>query len=217
MSRFIDLTGHRFGKLTVISRGENYHGSCTWNCECDCGKKKEIVAASLVSGHTKSCGKCKQPNEIESKKTYDRLYGIWYGIKWRCLNRNSVDYYLYGGRGITVCDEWTGEDGFKNFYKWSLDNGYYDELTIDRIDVNGNYEPSNCRWATYKEQANNKRNNRLLTCRGVTHTLSEWSSITGIKPRTIESRIYLYGWSEEKAITTPVRKKCVRGRERIRG
>ena len=121
----------------------------------------------------------------------------------RCENENIERYDIYGGRGIEVCKEW--KEDFLNFYNWAINNGYKDNLSIDRIDVNGNYEPNNCRWATAKEQARNMRTNVNLTYNGETHCISEWAEITGIKASTIRYRIKIAGWSVEKALTTPIR------------
>ena len=129
-----------------------------------------------------------------------RLYGIWKSIRERCNTKTCRIYKNYGGRGISICKEW---DDFKVFREWSLLNGYNDELTIDRIDVNGNYEPSNCRWATYKQQANNKRTNHNITYKGETKTLTEWADYTGIKVGTIWMRLKK-GWSVDRALTEKV-------------
>ena len=139
-------------------------------------------------------------------KRYSRIYNIWRSMRQRCKNPNSVNYKNYGEKGIAVCDEW---NDFENFYNWAMENGYQEELTIDRIDVNGNYTPSNCRWISYKQQANNKTNNRLIEFQGEIHTLGEWASITKIKLPTIWARLK-YGWSVEKALTIPPKKKTGR-------
>lgn len=114
---------------------------------------------------------------------HTRIYNIWTGIKSRCLNKNHKDYQLYGKRGIKVCDDWKND--IRAFYSWSIENGYKEDLTIDRIDPNGNYEPSNCRWVTMKEQQRNRRNNVLLSYNGETHCVSEWAEIRGLKVQTI--------------------------------
>lgn len=137
-------------------------------------------------------------NKIHGHKN-DRLYNIWARMKQRCENPKLYGYKDYGGRGITVCAEW---HEFTPFYDWAMTHGYKENLTIDRIDLNGNYEPSNCRWVTMKVQANNKRRNHLITLNGETHTISEWARITGINKSTIRNRIVLYGWNIEKALTT---------------
>ena len=122
-----------------------------------------------------------------SKKGKERIYEIWANMKYRCNNKNCVNFKNYGGRGIRVCEEW---NAFENFYKWAIDNEYSDNLTLDRIDVNGNYEPENCRWATWEEQANNRRRNSRITYNGETHTISEWARIKNLSPRLICERLY---------------------------
>lgn len=133
-----------------------------------------------------------------------RLYEIWRSLKKRCLNPKTEQYSNYGGRGITVCDEW--RDSFQAFYDWAMANGYRDDLTLDRIDGNGNYEPSNCRWATWKEQQNNRRNNHFITYNGETKTLKQWSEQVGIDWDILYSRLKK-GWSVEKALTTKARQR----------
>lgn len=133
-----------------------------------------------------------------------RLYRIWSNMKNRCTNPNADNYSFYGGRGITVCDEW-GDD-FITFRDWAFANGYADNLTLDRINNDGNYCPENCRWETHLHQCNNTRRNHLLTFRGETHTISEWARIVGMKVDTLERRINAYGWPVEKALTTSVRR-----------
>lgn len=160
----IDLTNKRFGKLLVLSRvGKNSNGNYKWLCKCDCGNEKEILGDSLKSGKTQSCG-CLRKQRISEANTRHkgrgtRLHNIWLGMRSRCHSKGHSGFKNYGGRGITVCDEW---DDYCVFKDWAISNGYADNLTIDRIDVNGNYEPSNCRWVTYKEQAKNKRVNQFL-------------------------------------------------------
>lgn len=132
-----------------------------------------------------------------------RLYEVWRTMKKRCNNPKNSQYHLYGGRGITVCEEW---QKFEPFYEWAMSNGYRDDLTIDRIDSNGNYEPLNCRWATWKEQQNNRRNNHLITYNGETKTLKQWSEKIGISWFTLYERLKR-GWSVEKVLSTPQMRK----------
>ena len=132
-----------------------------------------------------------------------RLYRIWANMKSRCSNPNVDNYRFYGGRGIKVCDEW---QDFISFRFWAITNGYADDLTLDRINNDGNYEPSNCRWDTHLHQCNNTRRNHWLTFHGETHTIAEWARIVGIKVDTLERRINAHGWSVERALTTSVRR-----------
>lgn len=215
MSNFIDLTGQRFGRLTVISRAKNNaQNKAMWNVRCDCGAEKVVSRANLRNGTIVSCGcyardlhkqqhlkhgECKRNNRT-------RLYIIWSDIRQRCYRTSAVDYERYGGRGITVCSEWLGENGYKNFREWALQNGYAKNLSIDRIDNNGNYEPSNCRWVTMQDQANNRRSNHLIEFNGKQQTISQWSREIGVSKHLLYSRIVILGWSVEKAFTTPILK-----------
>lgn len=167
MGRFIDLTGQKFGRLTVIKKvGIDKYGKSIWLCKCDCGNEKEVKSDNLRRGVTKSCGcynidmlKRRDKTQISNLnkkhgKYKTRLYRIWQAMKERCYNPNRWNYDKYGGKGIVVCDEWRND--FMNFYNWAMANGYNDNLSIDRIDNNGNYEPSNCRWTDCCMQGYNR-------------------------------------------------------------
>jgi hypothetical protein len=137
-------------------------------------------------------------------KRKTRMYRIWSDMKGRCNNPNRAKYARYGGRGITVCDEWMSD--FQAFYDWAIKNGYREDLTIDRIDNDGNYCPDNCRWITMMEQASNKSTNHFITHDGQTFTMTEWARRIGIPREVLKDRICRYGWECERALTTPVRK-----------
>lgn len=185
MSNFIDLTGLKFGKLTAKYKiRKDKHKSWYWFCECECGGTKEARGDNLRKELTAHCG-CVN-NFGTHKKTGHRIHNIWLSMKDRCYNKNSKDYCNYGERGISICDEWLND--FMSFYNWAYDNKYDDNLTIDRIDVNGNYEPSNCRWATPEEQSNNTRINNLIEINGEVKSLSQWARISGVTRQTIQRR-----------------------------
>ena len=155
-----NIVNQRFGRFVIVARNENNKaGKAQFICKCDCGKIAIVSSRSLRNGDTKSCGcllsEKSRERAIKHGLRQSRLYRIYYGMKARCNNSNNVKYAHYGGRGISVCAEW--RDDFKAFYDWAMSRGYSDDLTIDRVDVNGNYEPSNCRWATYTQQNLNRR------------------------------------------------------------
>ena len=193
-SRTIDLTGQRFGRLTVIELDPTKETRHTyWICECDCGNIKSARADSLKKGAIKSCGCMKKEQDRinltkhHSHKMSDtRIYNEWQGMLDRCFNRNNNRWARYGGRGITVCDDWKSD--FQSFYKWAIANGYQDDLTIDRIDNDGDYCPDNCRWATCKEQARNRSTNIDITIGNSTRTLMEWCEIFQLNYKAIYRR-----------------------------
>ena len=205
MGRFVDLTGKRFGRLTVTERVNNTKRT-SWKCMCDCGGVKIVVGDNLTSGKVRSCGCLRKEVSAVlvrsiSKTTHGqsktRLYKIWAAMKDRCYNEHNAEYRNYGARGITVCQEWLSD--FEPFYRWSIGNGYKAGLSIDRIKGFEGYSPENCRWATPKVQGNNTRRNHLLEYKGEVHTIAEWAEIKGIKYNTLNGRIYK-GWSVDRAL-----------------
>lgn len=193
-----ELSGNTYGRLTVIERCENDISSygtvrSKWLCRCSCGNEVKVIGQHLKNGNTKSCGCLKIDKTIERSYRHgegkSRLYQIYYAMIGRCKNKNVINYKNYGGRGISVCDEWLGENGFINFREWSLNNGYGPDLSIDRIDVNGNYEPNNCKWSTKYEQMNNTTRSKFVTIGNETRTVAEWSRISGVKSATIYYRL----------------------------
>lgn len=207
--------GQKYGKLTIIKEVSPIGSKRRILCKCDCGNIKEYSMDRVIHGRTRSCGclrnemflahrnnngTSKYPKEARES----RLLGIWYNMKERCYTKSSSVYRKYGEKGITICDEWRND--FMTFYNWAISNGYSEELTIDRIDSNGNYEPSNCRWVNNEAQANNRKSNVLITYNGETHTITEWSKILNIKKEVLFSRKY-NGWSIERMFSTPIKKK----------
>jgi hypothetical protein len=217
MSKRIDITGKRFGRLVALKLDhiKKYKNNCVeqWLCSCDCGKEKIIAKTSLTSGATVSCG-CRHSealriNQKERRKHGDslfpkrsRIYRIWLGMRSRCNNLKNERYIDYGGRGIKVCPEW---DNYLIFKEWALSHGYSDNLSIDRIDNDKGYSPDNCRWATAKEQMRNVRYNVFFEYNGEKLILEDWAKKTGIGRGTLFHRLKS-GMSIEKALTTPVRK-----------
>lgn len=208
-----NLCGQKFGRLEVICQAEDYiypNGKrrTQWKCLCDCGNTVIVEGSNLKKGNSKSCG-CLNDELIATRSIkhgdrHTKLYCIWTNMKTRCNNQNSKEYDLYGGRGISVCEEWN--NSYSAFKEWAIDSGYFDKVksgncSIDRIDVNKGYCPDNCRWATAKEQANNRQNTIYITFNNETKTLSEWATFLNIKYHTLFARIYRLGWSVEKAFT----------------
>lgn len=207
MSKRIDLTGQRFGRLVV--EGFAYvdkHKNAVWNCKCDCGATVTVNGNNLKKGNTKSCGCLNR--ETRAKRfwkhggSHERLHSIWKGMIARTERENHINYNNYGGRDIKVCKQW--RENFKKFYDWSMGHGYKDGLTIDRIDTNGDYCPENCRWVTMKEQNNNKRSNIKIEYKGEILTLTQWSERLGIGVDTLRARLYRLGWTVEKTFETPI-------------
>jgi hypothetical protein len=213
-----DIIGKKFGRLTVLElerqeqrivNGKKYGQIYYYLCKCDCGKLLTVKRSLLLNHITTSCGCYKHEIvkniNLKHGKRYTRLYRIWCNMKYRCYSKNAINYERYGGRGIKVCQEW--QDDFKNFYDWAIDNGYNDTLSIDRIDNNEDYKPSNCRWLTNKEQAQNRRSNFNITLDNKTQCLTKWAEEYNIDGSAVRDRI-ARGWSFEKAIKTKSRKRA---------
>ena len=176
-------------------------------CKCDCGELRTILGGSLRAKITVSCGCKKKENasklytkrHAKNSNTKTKLYKVWMNMRSRCSYEKNIGYHNYGGRGIKVCEEWNAD--FTAFRDWALANGYSENLTIDRIDVNGNYEPTNCRWVNIQAQCNNRRNNRYFHYNGEKHTIKEWSDIVKIDYALLRNRLVNLGWPIERALT----------------
>lgn len=219
-----DWIGKRFGRLTVIgfSHNEKPLRGWSWLCECDCGVKKILSPSEVKSGKIKSCG-CLHDELCRSRAKkfkysvheYKRLYSIYNGVKKRCYREEEPRYKDYGGRNITVCDEWLNPNtGFDSFVEWSLSHGYADNLTLDRVDVEKGYSPNNCRWITLQSQNRNKRDSLYVEYKGEKVLLIDLCEKLELSYDTVHNRIYSLGWTVEKAITAPsqqessLRAKC---------
>lgn len=217
MPNLIDLRNKKFGRLSVLHRGEGKHTCAYWVCKCDCGNITTVAGSSLNKGHTKSCGCLRTDTNKKKKYTQSNAhlkkhghcprgkkspeYISWAAMKSRCLNKNDPGYKNYGGRGIKVHQPWV--DSFESFYN-DMGPRPNTQFSLDRINPNGNYIPKNCRWADAKTQLQNKRNNVKITYKGRTETIAEWSRITGISYKAIQTR-NRKGWTPEKTLTHPVK------------
>lgn len=197
MSKFNDLTGMKFGRLTVIKRGEDRvspsgRHRVTWDCMCDCGNTLSVHTDNLTRGKSNSCGCIRKEMMSKRQRTHGdtdtKLYGIWSAIKARCYNENTIAYKDYGGRGIKMCEEWRND--YTAFKDWACENGYKNGLSIDRENNILGYCPENCRWVDASVQANNRRSNRVYTIGSETHNLTEWANKMGINPKTVFTRVY---------------------------
>lgn len=201
MPAFVDISGSRVGRLTVVRKDvqRSTPGNVYWECICDCGTTKSICSRSLLGSRVVSCGcargRYRSVNQIP-------LYKVWKGMIDRCTNPNNKSYPKYGGRGITICSRW-----MESLEAFVSDMGLptSPKHSLDRINNDGNYEPENCRWATRIQQNRNRSMKRSITWNGETKSISEWAESTGLMVRTIRARIDYMGWSIERALTTPAR------------
>ena len=217
MGKVTDLSNQKFGMLTVKELHHIRKKPCGknvyyWFCVCDCGKETIKTTDYLKNIKICSCGCLRNKPKKETKQKRNqkpisrtRLYRIWQAMKTRCYNSNHRHYCDYGGRGITVCEEWKND--FMNFYNWSMDNGYTDNLSIERKDNSGNYCPENCIWVDSKTQSNNKRTSYFVTYNGKTQTIAQWAEELGIHYNTLQGRLTERKWSIERALTTIPEKK----------
>lgn len=199
------MIGQKFGRLTVIEElpERNKQGLIVYKCQCDCGQYTNVIGRELRRGHTKSCGCLVRDTITKHDKCDTRLYKIYRNILSRCYNKNHNRYKDWGGRGIKVCSAWLND--FMSFYNWAMDNGYKENLTIDRINNDGNYEPDNCRWRTSYDQANNRRNTLNIHYHNKVQSLSKWMDELNltIDRTAIYNRLVKYGWDVEDAFYTP--------------
>lgn len=200
ISRAKDLAGKQFGNLTAIKKVGRKNHSNIWLCRCKCGNEVECYQHNLERGTSTSCGCLRSHYAKKSRNCHgestSRLYKEWSRMRTRCYNKNVKEYPRYGGRGITVCPEW---DKYWPFREWAHENGYAENLTLDRKDVNGNYEPSNCRWIPMSEQASNKRTNTFIEYGGKKQTAAKWARELGIGKDTITYRVRA-GWTAEECL-----------------
>lgn len=217
MAKCINRIGQKFGKLTIIgyepklSSLEKKRAICV----CDCGGNKTVDECSLVGGNTRSCGCLHRDANIRKGDGHSKepLYKVYHSMKQRCQNPNSCGFQNYGGRGISVSVEWS--DSYYAFRSWAKSNGYAEGLQIDRIDVNGNYEPANCRWVSAKVNGNNQRKTIIITHEGVTRPITEWAAVLGIREGTLRSRIQELGMTVEEALQNKKLYKGFRRREPV--
>lgn len=203
MSKLIDLSGKRFGKLVVIERAENVgKGIAVWKCLCDCGNVTYVRGSNLKGGAVKSCGCLLHVSRnYTHRMSKTRIYREWSSIKTRCCYKTSERYKDYAPRGIQMCKEW--EQSFEAFRDWAYANGYADNLSIERINNDKGYQPDNCKWIPLNEQANNRRTSYAFTKDGVTKNLAEWCKDYGVNYQLAHNRIHKLGWDFERAMTTP--------------
>lgn len=212
MRKIILNPGQEFGKWTVLEfvpcEGGPTRQRRKYLCRCVCGTIRKVYAARLHADQSGGCG-CKKPGHITHGKSSHPLFRVWATMKSRCYNKRHDKFGYYGAIGIGVCDEWRSD--FKAFFDWALANGYSQGLTIERKNGRGNYEPSNCCWATMKAQTRNTSRNHLVTYRGRTMPLVCWCDELGLAYSTIKCRLNKLHWTPERAFETPIRKLRIRG------
>lgn len=200
-----NIAGQKFNMLTAIKIAS--HSPLKWECRCDCGNICCVRAGNLMHGKQKSCGCLSRRGNPKHNQSYTRVYRIYAKIKRRCFAEDDPAFPRYGGRGITMCNEW--KDSFESFSHWAYASGYRDDLSIDRIDNDGNYSPENCRWANVYEQANNKRNSTRYSYQGKTQTLASWCREKNMSYKVVWYRLSK-GWPFEEAISKPVSREGAR-------
>ena len=196
-----DITGNKYGKLTAIKPlRPNEKGLWVWLLECECGKEIErcvTFVSKIRDGVISSCGCDHHLRKHSLSGVHKKLHWVWVAMRQRCSNANNKDYHNYGGRGISICEEW---DDYAVFVVWAMSNGYKDKVTIERIDVNGDYCPKNCTWVVNEKQALNTRKIRQFDYRGEMLTYRQLSVISGLKINTLKTRLNTLGWSVERAM-----------------
>ena len=197
-----DISGSKIGRLDVISVARTSKKHVFYNCICECGNKTIVQDTNLLSGHSRSCGCLRRELHTKHGFSKTRTYSIWKGMIHRCTNIKHSNYPFYGGVGIKVDPRWMNGSSFIE----DMGEAPYG-MTIDRIDTRGNYEPGNCRWATMKQQENNRTNNKIISYDNESMTIAQASEKYGIPWSTLNNRIFVYGWSVERALNTPARAK----------
>ena len=204
MSKLIDITGNRYYHLVVLEKARVENGVVIWKCLCDCGNITYVRGQNLKSGAVKSCGCLRKEAKptLRHNMSKTRLYRIWAAMKCRCYTQSHHSYKNYGGRGIKVCDRW--KNSSDEFIEWAIINGYTDDMTIERIDVNKDYCPENCTWIPANKQQANRTTCKYFTHNGETKNLTDWCSILNLPYKQVHNRIYKLCWSFERAISEPV-------------
>lgn len=204
MAKMVDISGQRFGRLTVLHVEGKYRSAISWKCLCDCGKQTTVNGVSLRNGNTKSCGCLQRDRRITHGNSSHPLWKVWSNMLQRCNNPSSISYKNYGLRGIRVCQEWLNFDAFlEDMYA-----SYQPGLQLDRIDNDGNYCKENCRWSTVTENLRNTRGNRKITYKGATKTISEWAESEGYNYQTLYARL-ARGWSVDEAFETRTNRRSI--------